>query len=116
MAVINETRDRILSNLKKRAARAEKDSPNSAGGFKSGLRSAIATVSATRVADEATTTAAIEAALVAERTALTEALKAHLGKRYKSGTHSLHDAEAEENRHKGYEDGIDEAINLIGNR
>lgn len=53
MATSNETKNLILASLKRRAARAEKDFPSSEGGFKSGLKSAISVVSATRVKDDA---------------------------------------------------------------
>jgi hypothetical protein len=51
VATSTETKNLILASLKKRAARAEKDFPSSEGGFKSGLKSAISVVSATRVKD-----------------------------------------------------------------
>jgi hypothetical protein len=114
--VANETKNLISASLKRLRERYEKDFPNSEGGHKAGIRSAIASVNATRVPDDVDVTAAIAAAVSAERVSITEALKARLDKPYKSGTYSLYDAEAEDNRHLGHEDGIEEAIYLIRER
>ena len=106
----NATKTLITASLSRRMARLKKEGER--GAFAAGLHSALATVNATKVPadpDPELVAAAERAAIIADLTTL-------LGREWRVGTRNPYDADAEENRHIGYENALEEAIDRIRSR